>query len=434
MTEAEEGAVTVKPKIAYIIEEGSICGGVAVVCQHANRLAKRGFETCIVSTAGARSIDWFPGQAVPVYPLEEIPGDIDIGVATWWETTHYLYRLPIPRKCYFVQSDETRFYPPGRFERLFAEDSYRFGFEFITEAKWIQEWLKREFGVEAHYVPNGVDLEIFHPCKPLEPRAEKIRVLVEGPADMPSKGVAEAFHALEGVECEIWYVNYRGVPDPAWPVDRYFYQVPMAEMKRVYSSCDILLKLSMVEGSFGPPLEMMACGGVCVVARVTGMEESIVSGKNAIVVEPGDTMGVREAVKRLLSDEGLRERLMVEGRKTVSGLEWERSIDTLETLFLSPPAARRTFEQSFSAREAALVEAYRHLTRLDCELRERDRVHREERERVVAELERKINLVRDELNDVYHSRQWKIATAIRDARHSFRGLCSLPCRILRALR
>lgn len=97
-----------KPKIAYLIAQAQLCGGIAVVCQHANRLARRGFETCIVSTAGAEKIDWFPGQSVPVYPLSRIPAGIDIGVATWWETAHDLYRMNIPRKFYFVQFYETR--------------------------------------------------------------------------------------------------------------------------------------------------------------------------------------------------------------------------------------------------------------------------------------------------------------------------------------
>jgi len=422
-----------KPKIAYLIAEAQLCGGIAVVCQHVNRLARRGFDTCIVSTAGAERIDWFSGQLVPVYPLSLIPSGIDIGVATWWETTHELYRMNIPRKFYFVQSDETRFYGEERYERIFARDSCRFDFEFMTEARWIQKWLRDNFGKEAHYVPNGIDSELFYPAEPLEPKGEKPRILIEGPADMPSKGVAEAFEAVRGLGCEVWYVNYRGEPDPGWKPDRYFYAVPMPEMRRIYSSCDILLKMSTVEGSSSPPLEMMACGGGCVIAKVTGVDEAIVDGENALVVERADIEGAGRAVKRLIGDRGLREKLIAGGMETVKNLNWDRSIDILEDIFLSPPAPapvnRRASPRQLLDKETALIEAYHIFKKLDKEHAEKIASLRGE----IVSLTHTINFKNDELNSIYHSKHWKIASAIKEARHSRKALVKLPFRIIRSV-
>jgi glycosyltransferase involved in cell wall biosynthesis len=430
-----------KPKVAYIIADAVICGGVGVVCQHANRLARRGFETCIVSTTGDEKINWFPDQRVPVYPLSRIPGDIDIGVATWWETTHDLYGLEIPRKFYFVQSDETRFYEEDRFEKLFAYDSYWSDYEFMTEAKWIRKWLKDSFDREAHYVPNGVDLEIFHETKPLVPKGELPRILIEGPADMPSKGVAEAFRAVSGLKCEVWYVNYRGIPDPAWKVDRYFYRVPMSEMRRIYSSCDILLKLSTVEGSFGPPLEMMACGGVCVVARVSGMEEGIIAGENALVVEPGDLEGARDALGRLFDDETLRQKLIQQGRETVKRLDWEKSIDALEKIYLShaPPGGGDLVsfqKRRMREKEEILIKAYDNLKAMRKEMSAGESLFHqniEKKDREIGRLTHLINRKSDEINSIYHSKQWKIAAAFKEARHSFKAFVKLPTRLVRSL-
>ncbi|MDD5555885.1 MAG: glycosyltransferase family 4 protein [bacterium] len=414
------------PAVAYVIADPQLCGGVAVVCQHANRLARRGFDARIISAAPGGSLDWFPGLAVPFHRLGEEPGGIGIAVATWWETAHVVSRMDVPRKFYFVQSDESRFYGAERCERVFARDSYRFEFEFLTEARWIRRWLAEEFGVEARYVPNGVDRELFHPAEPLEPRRGRPRLLVEGPADMPSKGVADSFRALAGIDCEVWYVNYRGAPDPAWRIDRSFHAVPMAEMKRVYSSCDLLLKMSTVEGSPGPPLEMMACGGTCVVARTAGVEEGIEDGVNALVVEPGDTAGARRAVERLLADEALRRRLVEGGRRTVERLDWERSIDLLEEIFRSPPpgpARAAGFRSRLAAdREAAVVEAYA-----------RFRETRDAAEREKAELLRALGRANDEINSIRHSKAWEIGRAFMEARHSVRALLLLPFRVLRCI-
>jgi hypothetical protein len=57
-------------------------------------------------------------------------------------------------------------------------------------------------------------------------------------------------------------------------------------MASVYRSCDDILKLSLVESMFGPPLEMFHCGGTAIVYNVTGHDEYIVHGRNALVAEP----------------------------------------------------------------------------------------------------------------------------------------------------
>jgi len=402
---------TTPPRIAYLIADPQLCGGVAVVCQHANRLARRGFDVCIVSTAGADRIDWFPDLRVPVVPLSRLPRGIDAGVATWWETAWELRRLEIPRKCYFVQSDETRFYDSGRCERILARESYRLGYEFLTEARWIQEWLKAEFGQEARLVPNGIDLEIFREADPIVPRGGRPRILIEGPADMPSKGIADAFAAARGLGAEIWYVNYRGEPDPSWRPDRCFSRVPMEGMRRIYSSCDILLKMSRVEGVSGPPLEMMACGGTCVVARATGTDEAIRDGRNALVVEPGDVAGASRALRRLIADPALRRALAAAGQETVRRMDWERSIALLEEFFLAapapPPRGGGAAAGLLAEREAAMAEICVRL-----------KAHRAE-----------IDTLRHELNALRLSKGWRIASALLEARRSPAALLRLPARV-----
>ena len=93
-------------------------------------------------------------------------------------------------------------------------------------------------------------------------------------------------------------------------------------MPAIYRSCDILLKLSSVEGFFGPPLEMMACGGTAVVSRVTGFDEYIRDGENALVVEIDDKAGAIAALKKLVQDHDLRKRLSKNGIKTAESMSW----------------------------------------------------------------------------------------------------------------
>ena len=320
-------------KIAYLIPDIGVSGGVAVVCQHANRLAKRGHQVFLVSQTQETEIDWFPSLNVPVVTLQGFPEELDILVATGWSTSFDIVDLPAKHKFYFIQSDETRFHDRDSVWQNLTALSYLLNVNYLTEARWIQKWLKDNFSHEAALVPNGLDEAIFFPDEPLQSKGEKPRILLEGAIDLPYKGMQDAFSAVTDLDVEVWCVSSLGKPEPGWRCDRFFTQIPMTEMRKVYSSCDILLKMSRVEGFFGPPLEMMACGGTSVVAKVTGYDEYIKDGDNALVVEPGDIAGARAAIQRILSDEQLRNSLIQSGFKTAKEWQWEHSIDLLETYF-----------------------------------------------------------------------------------------------------
>lgn len=287
----------------------------------------------MLSTVAPKPMDWFPNQKVPICAVNEWEGELDVLVATGWSTAFFLPRISAKTKCYFVQSDETRFHPDNSRWQHLTTLTYYFGVNYLTEARWIKSWLKDNFGHDAELVPNGLDGEIFFPTTPLQAKGAKPRILLEGAIGLPYKGMKEAFEAVQGIDAEVWCVSSYGHPKPEWHCDRFFEHVPMQDMKSIYSSCDILLKLSRVEGFFGPPMEMMACGGASVVGRVTGYDEYIVDGQNALVVDAHDVEGARMALQRLIDDRILRASILSEGLKTAREWEWEGSIDILESYF-----------------------------------------------------------------------------------------------------
>ena len=190
--------------------------------------------------------------------------------------------------------------------------------------------LNKEFYRNAYVVPNGIDTTVFNPNVPLVPKnGKRLRVLIEGPITVPFKGVAVAYTAIEPLDCEIWVVSSAGKPDANWRVDRFFEAVSHEDMPKIYSSCDILLKMSRIESFSYPPIEAMACGCAVVVGRVLGSIEYVIDGVNALVVAPGVVSGARDAVKRLLEDFELRTSLVNEGFKTANNWSWGRSYDAM---------------------------------------------------------------------------------------------------------
>jgi len=328
-----QNSKTFPKSICYIIPTTNITGGVAVVCEHLNRLQKLGFKCLIASYDNKTDLSWFPNQSVKVISLKGGQKTIEqykTVVATGWITAYELLLLNVEKKIYFVQSDETRFYPKSSYLKQRVKRTYTFPFEFMTEAKWIQKWLKENFSKDSFYVPNGINTDIFHPDTPFAPKPKnKKRILLEGAINLPFKGMEEAFKVVQDLDCEVWCVSYDGKPKLEWHCDRFFEKVPMQEMRKIYSSCDILLKLSRVEGFFGPPLEMMACGGVSIVAKVTGYDEYIIDGYNALVTETNNIPKTKKIVKNLIKDKKMYNHLKSNSQKTLEKMGWNKSIEIL---------------------------------------------------------------------------------------------------------
>jgi hypothetical protein len=91
--------------------------------------------------------------------------------------------------------------------------------------------------------------------------------------------------------------------------DRTIGPLSQAELASAYAESDVLLKLSRVEGMFGPPLEAFHMGATCVVSAVTGHEEYVEHGENGLVVEWDDPRGTARALDLLARDRALLQRL-----------------------------------------------------------------------------------------------------------------------------
>jgi hypothetical protein len=76
-------------------------------------------------------------------------------------------------------------------------------------------------------------------------------------------------------------------------------------MAALYAESDVVLKLSSVEGMYGPPLEGFHMGATCVTTEVTGHEEYIEHGVNALVCDWDDRRGTSRQLDLLARDRRL---------------------------------------------------------------------------------------------------------------------------------
>ena len=218
-------------------------------------------------------------------------------ICTFWITCFELPSFRSEQFAYFVQSDERRFYIHQRSDleakNYFAVDqTYRyFPGPIICIAKWMKQWFKKEFGRDCYHTPIGIDQKVFNPdVKPLAKSSTKPRVLIEGPRDVEFKRVdfAQMCIAPFRDEVEIWHLSNDGKFRTYWHADKIFTEVPHKRMPALMKSCDFMLKLSVVEGFFAPPLEMMALGRTALTSNVTGADEYLVNNHNSLVVPMDD--------------------------------------------------------------------------------------------------------------------------------------------------
>jgi len=211
---------------------------------------------------------------------------------------------------------------------------------------------------QAVVVRNAVDLELFAPRKETPPgdRDGSMRVGFAGQWSA-GKGLPQLLAAWYDVKAsfpgallclaggpKLW--KREAEPDGARETDamirelerkglaRLFGTIPRSQMPHFWNSVDIAVVPSLSE-SFGlVALEALACGVPVIATAVGGLKEIVVNGECGLFVAPGDAAGLGRALRELLGNSILRERLAAGARRRAQqfSLEW-RSRELLALLW-----------------------------------------------------------------------------------------------------
>lgn len=315
--------------IAFILPTTNISGGVNVVIKHCLILRKNGYDVSVINMDNSNkdivSIDGTLG--VINSHKTEILAYFDTMVATLWTTLKFVREYPnVLNKSYLVQNYETNFGNYGQKMKKIANSTYNslVPIKYLTISKWCQNWLKEDFDKDSLYAPNGIDLNKFEFIK--RKQNQKIKILVEGNSDDYYKNVDESFKIVEKLDkekYEIHFLSYQGEPKKWYYVDKFYHQVPYDQVSKIYQECDILIKSSILESFSYPPLEMMATGGVVVVAPNEGNIEYLKDEENCLFYELGNIEDAVSKIEKLSNDQKLKEKLIKNGLETAKGRDWK---------------------------------------------------------------------------------------------------------------
>ena len=192
-------------------------------------------------------------------------------------------------------------------------------------------------GVDERHVPGGEKPSM---------RGGPKTILYVGRSD-PYKnlpGLVEVFARLvkeEGVEARLRIV---GSPDARYPeageaarrlgvADRVDWSgyLDDAGLVKAYQEADVLALLSRYEGFGLPVLEAMACGTPVVCSNAASLPE--VAGAAAWLVDPDDRAGAGAALKRVLTDAAMSDRLREAGLAQARKFSWRTTAEAVLRLY-----------------------------------------------------------------------------------------------------
>ncbi|MBI5596316.1 MAG: glycosyltransferase family 4 protein [Elusimicrobia bacterium] len=179
----------------------------------------------------------------------------------------------------------------------------------------------------AQVVPNGVDIEAFHPASPTERAELRARWgLGEGPAFLYMGRISvekrlPAFAAAFGRATAGVSPRPRLVAAGSGPEEAALREAARAagvdllllptqeDPPPLYRACDAFVLPSVSEGLSNALLEAMASGLAVVASRVGGTAEAVEDGVSGLLFDPADAAAEEGAVRRLLAEPGLAARL-----------------------------------------------------------------------------------------------------------------------------
>lgn len=334
-------------KIGFLVGDiASISGGSNVIIEYAAGLQALGHEVVLITPRPVElsAAPWHPRLSEltfrPLVQVEDMNESFDFVLATWWITYFDLWRVKASVYGYLNQSLESRFHEE-RHHKVLNRLTYGLPLLFVTEARWLEDFIRtHQPDGQVVYVQNGLSQRHF-PCVEAPPAARHgaLRVLVEGPWSIGFKGVPETFTVLEEackeLELEVGWLtsNSNGArPRLAGTPVTLHERIPIDAVKGVLQQYDVMIKLSKVEGMFGPPLEMFSQGGTAITYSVTGSDEYMVHGWNGFIVEPHNRMGIIQYLRQLVDSPDLLAFMRGNALRTAQAFPtWAQSTQKLES-------------------------------------------------------------------------------------------------------
>jgi glycosyltransferase involved in cell wall biosynthesis len=186
-------------------------------------------------------------------------------------------------------------------------------------------------------VHNGIDTDVFR--RVYHVKKEPNNIIMVGNTEDRKKGVIyllQAMRMLKEEKCDVklTIVDRKGDHTKYAPKlvhefnleDRVTFtgRLSTEELVRHYSAAEVAVTASVYEGFGLPCAEAMSCSTPVIATKAGALPEVVNHGRAGLLVPPEDPSALAAAIKQLLSNQSLRQRLGEAGRKRIEeAFSWE---------------------------------------------------------------------------------------------------------------
>jgi len=208
---------------------------------------------------------------------------------------------------------------------------------FVNSEDYRQSWIKRGLDpAKLEILPRGLDTELFHPARRDPAFFEKfgtcngeVRLLYVGriSREKDLDLLVTAYRRLrnEGLPIQLFVVGhgpYSEALAKSLPEAFFTGYLTGTELATAYASADIFVFPSTTDTFGNVILEAQACGVPVIVSDSGGPKELVEDGMNGLITRSRDVDDFTRAIRSLIADAALRERMGSAARKSVIDRSW----------------------------------------------------------------------------------------------------------------
>lgn len=322
-------------------------GGHRTVVQNVNSLINYGHCVDIyvgedyVSTDSEmkKMVEAFYGKCLAdVYVGIRMRKDYDLIFATAWTTAESVKYLKAPKKAYFIQDYEPWFEPMGN-SYITAENSYKYGFYFITIGKWLCQKISKEFNQPAKYFDFCADLNTYRKLDNI--KKENAICFVYQPekwrrcTDLGMQALKIVKEQMPDVKIYLYGSKVEG--NINFEAEN-LHIIPIEKCNEIYNRCKVGLCLSSSNPS-RIPFEMMATGlPVVELYRENNLYDM---PNESVLLAESTPEGLATAIMKILKDNKLQEKM------SKAGIQYMKDKDLSQGFVQFTEAVMDMFEDNY---------------------------------------------------------------------------------------
>ena len=218
---------------------------------------------------------------------------------------------------------------------------------FVNSEEYRQSWIKHGFDpAKLKILPRGLDTELFHPARREPEFFEKfgehngeIRLLYVGriSREKDLDLLAAAYRRLrdEGLPMQLFVVGHGPYSEAfakSLPEAIFTGYLTGNELAAAYASADIFVFPSTTDTFGNVILEAQACGLPVVVSDSGGPKELVQDTANGLITKSHDEEDFARAIRALVTNPALRERMGKSARNSVIDRSWPSAFDRFWTM------------------------------------------------------------------------------------------------------